>query len=88
MIEPTYIYKCNGFEPIHATNSQSAALKFAQAKAREVCGLSAYVERINLEEFSPDGRIERYTADLCVDGECQRVWLCVTRVARVAEGSQ
>jgi hypothetical protein len=88
MIEPTYVYKCNGFEPVHATNSLSAALAFAQAKAREVCGLNGHVEQISLEEFSPDGRIERYTAALCVNGECRRVWLCVTRIARVRECAQ
>jgi hypothetical protein len=88
MDQPNYIYKCNGFEPVCASNSQDAALKFAQAKAREVCGLSAYVERINLEEFSSDGRIERYTADLRSGSESRHVWLCVTRGVRVAEESR
>jgi hypothetical protein len=88
MIESTYVYKCNGFEPVFATCAQNAALEFAQAKAREIYGSGARVEHIALEEFSPDGRIERYTVDLRGRGECRLVWLCVTRVVRIAEGRQ
>ena len=85
MIESMHVYKCNGFEPVYATCAENAALRFAQAKAHEIYGADARVEHISLEEFSPDGRIERYTANLCRRGECRLVWLCVTRVGRVAE---
>ncbi|MGA3064988.1 MAG: hypothetical protein ABSD90_17550, partial [Methylocystis sp.] len=74
-----------GFEPVYATCAENAALRFAQAKAHEIYGADARVEHISLEEFSPDGRIERYTANLCRGGECRLVWLCLTRVGRVAD---
>ncbi len=85
MIEPTYFYKCQGFEPVRATNSHTAALAFAKARALELCGADARVQQINLEEFSADGRIERYTAELCSEGGSKRVWLCVTRLGRIRE---
>jgi hypothetical protein len=84
MHESTHVYQCNGFEPVRARRAQDAAMEFAKAKAREIYGLDAIVEHIKLEDFSPDGRIERYTANLCRLGERRLVWLCVTRVARVA----
>jgi hypothetical protein len=85
MHDPRHIYKCNGFEPLHSVSAQEAALEFAQARAREIFGPNGRVEHINLEDFSPDGRIQRYTANLCGEGERRRVWLCVNRVARIAE---
>ena len=84
MIESTYLYKCNGFDPVYATCAENAALEFARAKAQQMFGSDARVVQINLQEFSADGRIERYTANLCGRGECRLVWLCLTRVVRVA----
>ena len=86
MVDSFHVYKCNGFDPVCAVGAQEAALEFARAKAREMSGANGHVDRINLEEFSPDGRIQRYTANVCRQGECRLVWLCVNRVGRALEG--
>ena len=44
-------YKCNGFEPVYATCAENVALRFAQAKAQEIYGTDARVERITLRNF-------------------------------------
>jgi|APFre7841882630_1041343.scaffolds.fasta_scaffold157150_2 hypothetical protein len=87
MVGFLHVYKCNGFEPVCATDAQEAALQFAKAKAREIYGGNGRVDRISLEEFSPDGRIQRYKVNLCREEECRLVWLCVNRAGRSREGS-
>lgn len=84
MTESTHVFYCNGFDPVCTICSQDAALEFAKARAREIYGANARVERINLEEFSPDGRIKRYTAKLCRQNDCRVIWLCVTRAVGIA----
>jgi hypothetical protein len=86
MVDSLHVYRCNGFEPMCAASAPEAALEFAKAKAVEIYGVNGHVDHISLEEFSPDRRIQRYEANVCRQGECRRIWLCVTRMGRSAEG--
>ena len=86
MVDFLHVYRCNGFEPMRAASAPKAALEFAKAKVREIYGATGHVDRISLEEFSPDRRIQRYKANVCRQGECRRIWLCVNRLGRAAEG--
>jgi hypothetical protein len=88
MVDSLHFYGCNGFEPLCAISAPEAARQFAKAMARKIYGADAYVDGVSLEEFSPDGRIQRYTVNVCREGERSLVWLCVNRIGHAAEGFQ